>query len=503
MQPNSANPGKLSGWRTCTLWLTLALGSCLGCGGSEQPGVPVSSRLPYSGQTISLDCEDATIAEIFRRRSAAWAARTGAVVECKPGDAADIVILCPGDLGRWVARGTVPVPDDLRNSAHSLQWSRCLSVWSERLAGWGGTIHAIPLAGESYVMVYRTDRFAEAAKRWNRPVAPPTSWEDYADLAVRFAADGVHCLPAASNDAERTLREFHLVAACYDRLAMTGTDFAMSKQAGKGSDLTVSLMGFHHDAATGESRLTTPGFRAAAKWLRQTAIARPQPSAPNATDAVAALADGRSAMAILSLAELGRLPKTEGALPRELDVAPLPGTKVWFDAAGKSYPPADKVAGINYVPYFGTAGWLAIVRPTTSNPDTCFELIAELSGLERSTELLSDPTLGFGPFRTEHLDPSRDVIWQRYGFDAERSRKLALAVRRQISNGLAFPAVGLRGPDRQTLLDMLAKHLSPAIEGRADAIESLQSADAAWRAEDAKRPKETLKTERRQAAGLR
>ncbi len=505
MQPKSANPGKLSGWATCTIWPTLAILALAGCGGADAPVVPPKPRLPFSSQTISLGSDDPAIAELFHRRSGVWASRTGAVVERKPSASADIVIVRPGDLGRWVAaRGTTPVPDDLRNSAHALQWSRCLPVWSERLANWGGSIHALPLAGESYVLTYRTDRFAEASQRWKRPVAPPASWEDFAELAIRFAQDGVPCLPAVSADAERTLREFHLIAACYDRPAMTATDFATRQQAGdKGLARTESLLGFHHDPATGEPRLTSPAFQAAARWLRRTAVARPK--SPHADDAnpAAALAAGRSAMAILSLAELGRLPKTDGALPREIDLAPVPGTKVWFDAAGAEQPPADKVAGINYVPYVGAAGWLAIVRPAAAHPDTCFELIAELSGLERSTELLSDPALGFGPFRIEHLDPSRDAIWQRYGFDAERSRKLALAVRHQIGSGLAFPAVALRVPEREALLGILAQQLAGTIAGPTDPIAALKAADAAWRADDAKRPKDALQTERRHAAGLR
>jgi multiple sugar transport system substrate-binding protein len=263
------------------------------------------------------------------------------------------------------------------------------------------------------------------------------------------------------------------------------------------------MMSFHHDATNGEPRLLAPSFQAAAKWLHRTAVARPKASGPDDVNPATTLAAGRSAMAILSLAELGQLPRKDGALPSEIDLAPVPGTKVWYDAAGMSHPPADKVAGINYVPYFGSAGWLAVVRKSAANPDIDFELAAELSGLERSTELLSDPALGFGPTRIEHLDPSRDAIWQRYGFDVDRSRKLALAVRHQIGAGLAFPAVGLRGSDREVLLGHLAKELARTIAGEREPQEALRAADAAWRASDARRPQETWKLERRNAAGLR
>lgn len=503
MQPNSSFPGKLSGWRICTIaTVGLALAGWIGCSGSAGPVVAPKPRQAFAGVVLKIGCADAAAAREIVRRTTAWCNKTGARVEVAPVAECEVAVISPAELGVWMARkDALPVPDEMRNSAHAVQWSRCLAVWSDRLASWGGTPHGIPIAGDGYVLAYNADKFVEGSKRFKRPIAPPATWEDFAELAELFAKDGTPSLPALPADPDRALREFQFVAACYDRPALTGTDFTAQMQVADKKDAsTAAMLSFYHDIATGEPRLNLPAFLEAAKWWKRTAACRAKVGSDSA---IASVAKGQAVMGVVSLAELGQLAKADGAAPAAIGLAPLPGTKVWYDAKGSAKPPADKVRGVNFVPYFGTGGWIGVVRPTCTNPEAAFELLAEVSSLDRSTELLSDPTLGFGPFRVEHLDQARESVWQRYGFDAGRSQQLAQAIRLHTGSGLANPAVGLRGVDRTELLGILAGELAKVASGTTSPEDALKAADAAWRAADAKRPAEELKLERRQAAGLR
>lgn len=506
MQWKSSEPSKVSGLGNLTAPIALAVVFLSGCSNGSAPPPATKSRQPFAGAKLKIGCVDPQVALELGRRAAVWSQRTGATATFQPGHPADadVVVIPPRELGAWVAKNDAkPVPEDLRGSTHPLQWSRLLTISSERLAGWGGDARAIPIAGESYVLAYRADKLADPkavqdyAAKFGRPLVPPATWEEFADVAEFFADRGQPSLPAAAEGPHRFLREFHMVAACYDRLALGGTT-ATAERAESNTDTSAAkMLAFHHDIDTGEPRLLKPAFVEAAKWLKRTARCR---ATGEGGDPTAALVSGPAVLAVVSLAELGRLPKTAAAVSPTIGVAALPGTKVWFDPKdGRPQPPGDKVKGVNYVPYFGEGGWVGVVRTSSANPDAAFDLLADLSGLSRSAELLSDPALGFGPFRAEHLDEAREAIWQRYGFDAERSRQLANAIRHYVGIGLANPVVAPRGADQQNLTRLLADELRKA----ASPEDAMKAADAAWRTADAARPPEAVRTERRQGAGLR
>src|SRR5262245_2779405 len=152
--------------------------------------------------------------------------------------------------------------------------------------------------------------------------------------------------------------------------------------------------------------------------------------APGTIDPAEALDQGTAVVALLTLAELGRLPREGDTLADRFGLAPLPGTRSWFDPETRTArSPPDQVRGVNYVPYYGSGGWVGIVREKCEAPDAAFDLLAELAGPARSSERLSDPGFGFGPFRSEHLEPQREGVWQRYGLDPDRSKQLAAALR--------------------------------------------------------------------------
>ena len=301
--------------------------------------------------------------------------------------------------------------------------------------------------------------------RFTRPPAPPATWEELADLA-EFLRDeaGTPRLAPLPADAGAAADLFCRVAAGYDRTAVVlGT---------AGGDRGTAGLAFQYAVDTGKPRLDAPGFLAAARWL-----ARVGPCmATGPSDPVAALAEGRAALAVLSLEDLARLPRENGAVLGRFGLAPLPGTR----------PATAPKAGVgpNYVPYF-TGGRLGVVRKRCPHPETAFALLAEIGGPERSLELIGDTAPGVGPFRDDHLDPKAHVAWLGYGFDPKRSGDLRDALRHYLAPNVVNPTFGLRGPDLAALTAALAGELREIAAGRREPAEGMRRAAEAWSKHDA------------------
>lgn len=427
----------------------------IGCPSNPGTGTVAKELKPFAGVKLKLTGSDPAIVKAFTSRAQGWASRTGATIEEAVGNAGtDIQILSPHEIGSLAEQGELlSIPVELKSLEHPCQWRAILDSYRTRLAGWAGEPRAIPLAGEGYVLVINSDRMADEALRakysakFGRglPMVPST-WEDVAEIAEAIRDLGATAWPARSDDEKRTLCDYFRVAACYDRPSLAASDLDRKAQS------SMSLLSFTHVADTGVPRLNTPGFAAAAKWMERMEPCRSKDGG------VTALTGGQASMGVLSLMELGRLKEANGTVPGRFAIAPLPGTRFAYDANGQSVDFATRAGG-NYVPYFN-GGWFGGVRKHCENPAAAFDLLADLSSPSRSHELLSDPELGCGPFRAEHLQQSREAIWQRYGFDAARQRLLAEALRRNIGEAITNPAFGLRGPDATALSAELANALN-------------------------------------------
>ena len=487
MQWNSSDCGNLSDQRDFSSGrigliaiVIMVLIGVTGCPGNVATPLNPKDTKPFAGAALKIAGSDAAVLKAFASRAQGWAARNGATISLATINDADIVIVPPALVGAYAERGdALPVPEELKSLEHPGQWVRTLPIYRDRLAAWAGEPRAIPLAGDGAVLVIRTDRLGDAVlkqkylAKFGRPLPlSPGTWEDLAEIAE--ACNGLSFAGVASRS--QNVNDFLRVAACYDRPAMTESD---REKSGSQSNASTAIISFTHTADNGLPRLTTPGFAAAAAWRRRI------PTVDN--DPLQAISSGHAACAVLSLAELGRLPRdANGMVPRSFAILPLPGTRKAFDPAnGQSIVFNSQT---NYVPFF-SGGWFGVVRKKCASPDAAFDLLADLSNPARSLEMLSDPALGFGPFRHEHLEQNREMVWQGYGFDAARTHNLADALRRNAAVAVVNPALGLRGPDAEELAAILAKSLDDP-----------KQAQAAWLAHDAKEP--AAKNYRRHAAGL-
>ncbi|MGL4422650.1 MAG: hypothetical protein ACRCZF_18420 [Gemmataceae bacterium] len=444
------------------------------------------------------------MATLLQQQTRAWSSRTGGtVVPTTDAATADIRILNPAGLGALIRSTPLrTVPELLRQDDSPLRWSRIVTIYRERLTAWEGEVVGVPLAGEARVLITRADKLADPQHRsgfqskFGRPLVPPTTYEEIADIAEYFASTGAASLPPTPAP-ERLLHEFHLLAACYDRPALTDTNIARKEP------LTMRYAGdraltFHHDLTTGLPRLTSPGFVQAASWLAR--VQKHRMSGTN-LDPVAALGDGSAVLAILTLSEVARLPRTNDMIQPRFGVGALPGTRVYYDAETKAAnPPFDRVKGINFVPYLGSNGLIGVVPQSAAQPETAFELLAELASPDKSLDRLADPTRGFGPFRTDQLESARDTLWQNYGFDTERSKEFANAVRMNLGISLANPVLVPRAPDQAPREEQLAKGVLRAATGALPPEQALAEVQQLWIEADKQNPQAALW--RRLSAGL-
>lgn len=460
---------------------------------------------PFNGTRLTMSCPDPQWAAVLGAMAESWAHRTGAAVRVvttpmAKGDDTDIGVIPAAELGGWADPGDLlPVPVVLRADDNPFQWSSVLAAYrSERWAGWGGAIQAIPLSGDGYLIVYRADRLADKAAaeafaaKFNRPPSTPATWGEFADLAEFFAErDKKPSLPGLPDDLARA-DLFFRVAASHDQQGMNDVILAKTRDANPGFD----PLSFQYRVDTGQPRLETHGFEQAAKWLARLKGCRP---AAGSADPAAALADGSAVLAVLSLAELARLPRENGAVPARFGLAPLPGAASFLDPlTGK---PVEAQGGPNYVPYFA-GGKLGVVRARCANPAAAFDLLTELGGPARSLELVATPGLGVGPFRNAHLDRDRLIVWLGYGFDPERSKALQDAMRLFVRPGIGNPAFGLRGPNHAAITAAVGAEVKAIASGGVPPAEGLKRMTADWNRLDAALPAAELLQWRRRAAGL-
>ena len=291
------------------------------------------------------------------------------------------------------------------------------------------------------MVLYRTDRLADpkfvdafVKASGHKPGAPAT-WEEFADLAAQLAAASGQPSLAPMTSAEFA-DLFFRIAACFDRPAISGPQAVRE-----------GVLSLLHDVATAKPRLDAPSFSAAGGahcHTFQGQVLAPAVSEGKPSDPITSLTEGAS-LAVVSLNELSKLPRENGMVPPPFGIAPLPGTKRYFDRSAFT-----TTALPNYIPYH-SGGRVGVVRSRCANVDAAFDLLAELGGPARSLEVIGTPRLGAGPYRLTHLERDRLHIWYGYGLDAQCTKLLQQSMQLYVRQEVKTPALGLRGPDQDVL----------------------------------------------------
>jgi ABC-type glycerol-3-phosphate transport system substrate-binding protein len=452
------------------------LATLAGCGGIlEQPPPP-----PYEGVKLTVACPNARTAELVRRLAPAWQARQKARVEVVAGGQQptrpDVRVIRPAELARLVRQGAAqPLPAGAQ-APDSYDWRSLLPLYREHLLLWDTAVHALPLAGEAFVCVWRTDLR-------HRPADPPATWEDYARIAETCAARGSNgkpgpSLPPLPAGDEELDRLFWTVAASFARRAVPA-DEAVGEDRREHLE---EVFSFHCDQKTGAPRIAEPGFVAALKLLQRLQKCRPAGTAARPEEA---FRDGRAVLCLCEASWLVPFQQQRG-LRDNFGVCPVPGARREF--------------GVNRVPYLGAGGWLAVVPKDAPHAKAAVDFLQAITGPAASAQAAMEPRYGGGPTRQDQLLRER---WDAFDLDGARTPQLRDAVDRSLArHGIKNPALVLRVPDQAERRSALVAQLRRALLENADAAACLAEAARAWHALDEKKGAEAGRADYRISLGL-
>jgi len=481
-----------------------AFGLFLGCAPTPV-AAPNGAAKPFAGMKLKIAVADPALGVEISGRAKAWANRHAATITMvtdrpprEVGDA-DISVVPLDGISGPASRGELAaVPESLSGTGKPFRWDTLFIPYQSSLVQWGSAVVAVPITGDGLVCVYRADRFRDPdAKtifrdRFQKDLAPPRTWEDIAEIASAFQRPDRPSLPPISKDRADALALFHQMAACYDR--------APTASGNKEEGGAARALSFHIDIVGDrfQPRSNAPTFAAAYDWFHKTAAFRP--SAPG--DPLAAIDTGTAVVAVLTLRELARLPRDPktGAVSDAFGIAPVPGTRTYFDAGGRVQQAA---GGRNAVPFLGGNATFATVSKSSENASAAWDFLSDLVGPEGSIGMLHESQLGAGPTREGHIAPQAGIVnWQRYGFDEARTKDLAAALNIYADSTVANPALPLRTPDAPAIYAILDAQLRRAAAGQATGSVAAAAATAAWAEHDKASDAAVLKDWRRKAAGL-
>jgi multiple sugar transport system substrate-binding protein len=260
-----------------------------------------------------------------------------------------------------------------------------------------------------------------------------------------------------------------------------------------GPDFLDDLFSFHYDQKTGKPRIATQGFVNALKMLQRLQECRPAEPDGNP---MAAFRDGQ---AVLAIADAPALLDVQRALRDKVGICVVPGSDYYYTPRGQKVLKQD----VNRTPYLGGAGWLAAVPADAANPEAAFDLLADLCGPLRSTQIVLEPRWGGGPIRTNQVLRER---WDAFDLDAARSLALKDTLTRTLLHGLLNPVLCPRTPDAIVQRAILAKQLRRALVKQVnpvDASDALKAVEKEWEQLNAKKGEDVQRREYRMSLGLR
>lgn len=480
----------------------LALIGLTGCGGPATTPTAAPPTAPAAPITLRIACPSGAPAALLASYGESAARRVGARLQVVTPDAAggpgssaeyDVLVLRPADLPREAAAGRLqPVPDSYTARTGPYRWGELLPVYSDRLLLWRGRPYALPLLGESPLCFYRADLLASPRHReafrkaHGRDLAPPATWQDFADIAEYFyrhrepSGPSPSLPPLADDEARDTA--FHTVAASLAVRAVRAADRREHTDA--------QLFSFDYDLATGEPRIARPGFVAALRLLQRL---QPFRAAVDGRPAPQAFADGRAVLALADASWIERFQKAK----QPFGVCRIPGSVEVYDAATGQ---AHAVTGGNYVPYQGVGSWLAAVPAGSAQAETAFAFLADLTGEEVSSQVVLDRRLGGGATRQRHFDARG---WSVFDLDQAQTDALVSALRQTVQHpGLSNPTSCLRLPDAAEHRGSLRAELKAALDAKKDASAALQAVAARWREIDARKPRGQARVDYALSLGL-
>ncbi len=380
---------------------------------------------------------------------------------------ADVYYLGSQTAGQLMAGGhVVEVPEALRDR---LSLDQIPDIYNKYQLSWNDKLYGVPWDGDMLMLNYRQDLLddptyqEEFKTQYGYDLAPPESWQQYADIAAFFTGKDWDNDGAPNYGlAELPMRRNH---------AWNGF---LARAAGYAKHPDDPA--FFFDPETMTPRINNPGFvKALEDWTTALQWGPPDMLSFDWAANAQAFVGGRAALNI-QWADIGPMsvdPETS-VVAGNVGFGVIPGsTEVWNAATGAWDTPDEP----NKAPFAGFGGWIFVVPTLSKNPDAAMDLATFLGSPEVRVQAVTTPGCGVNPNSAELLDPS---IWVAAGFSEEAAQEYTQAIQDSLNDpNVVFD---LRIPGIPDYKDALEIGVTKALVGEATAQEALDEVAAEWEA---------------------
>ncbi len=375
------------------------------------------------------------------------------------GGSYDVILNPSSWLGDYA-----PYIVDLTDMIHkdkSLKWN---DVIYQRNGQWAGHQIAMPIDGDNQLMYWRRDMIAnkslsaEFKKQFGKPLAPPTTWDDFMNIA-RFFGDGKHGVYGVAEAYRHGGQAFwYYMSNCVAWVTAPG---------GKG--------GLFFDPATLKPLINDPGHIQGLKNYAE-AVKYGPPGMIN-WDSNEVRQQFKNGAAVLGIdwddtPIIGELEKGT-KVHSKIGTGLLPGTKRVWNYKTKKWM---KLAGVNRPAWLAFGGWCGTIPKKSHNVELAYKFLSFIASPAFSLKLATGANTGINPFRYSHF---QDVAaWKKVGYP-EPDLGLYLAAMKK-SDLDPHAVQDLRMPGAAAFQDSVEVGTGKAVSGQSSPQAALNGVAAKW-----------------------
>jgi ABC-type glycerol-3-phosphate transport system substrate-binding protein len=483
--------------------VAIGLAVVCGCGGTgnEPAAKKVAEQVPKAPAQLRLAVvDDSAMAKSIARLQGEWKAQTGITLEIVEHSTeeissarkidADAVIYPSAMMGALAERDLIRPISPAWLSGDPLEAADLLQSPDALEFTWDGKAYGVPLGSPLFVLLYRSDLFAQYRQK------PPRTWEDYQKLTEFFqSAAQLRKRPYEKTPGNEKLILAEPWSATAEPLAAGWAGRVLLARAAayaRHRDYFSVLF----DRETMEPLIAGPAFVRALTELVAAAKNGPKDlEKETPADAVRMLLGGYVALAIAWPSAAIELSKsTDAAADKvQVSVAKLPGSSEAYNPRHSAWEARRNDEEVS-IPLHGISGRVGSVVRGTDSGEAAFKLLTWLASKRWSSEV-SPASTATTMFRQSQLDDSQPWIGAEFSTEAGRNYGEVLSgLLRQCESVMA-----LRIPGEAEYMAALDEAVQAAVAGKQTPQQALDQAAAKWKEITARRGVEQLREEYRRS----
>ena len=444
-----------------------------------------AAEMPFQGQKIVVVTQTGrSIGGPVEDFAPEWEAMTGGDVELQQfafgelfekmitsfetGTNAYDVLIFPADwAGDFMAPGYLePIPESV---LANLEPDDIIPLYGKRITAWGDTVYALPYDGDAHMLYYRKDLVgpdspfaAEFEEAYGYPLAEPTTWSQYYDMAEFFNGREVETAGETT--------PIYGVAEAQRRNAQSYWVF-LSHATSYGKIPGNPCFFFSCEDMT--PQVNNPGWvQALEDYIRSRDLGPPEQLQWDVADTRVQFPAGVAVFNI-DWGDVGPISFNPDAsvIVGDTGFAVLPAADRYWN-----YETGAWVEEANTAPFIAFGGWIIGVAKDSAAKEAALDFAAFMARPEMVKQLAVSPDTGINPSRFSQFE---DVgMWVDAGFDQAGAEDYLDAVLNTINHPNAVLDLRIRGSAEY--LNVLDVEVSRALADEISAQEALDNVAAAW-----------------------